>query len=41
MCETSYEKLQSYSGEKKIPCHYMDTDTFVLSINSSNVIKDP
>ena len=31
--ETFYDKLKSNFGEKNIKLHYMDTDSFVLSIN--------
>ena len=40
MYETYYDKLRSYFGETKIQLHYMDTDSFVLIIVTSNVIKD-
>ena len=40
MYESYYDKLHPYLGEKKKQSHYMDTDSFVLSINSSNIIKD-
>ena len=40
MNESYYDKLQPYFGEKIKQSHYMDTDSFVLSINSSNIIKD-
>ena len=40
MYESYYDKLQPYFGEKNKQSHYMDTDSFVLSINSSNIIKD-
>ena len=40
MYETYYDKLPPYFGEKIIELHYMDTDSFVLSIISSNIIKD-
>ena len=40
MFEAFFDKLQSYFGEKIIQIHYVDTDSFVLSIKSNNVIKD-
>ena len=40
MFETYYGKLQPYFGENIILLNYMDTDSLVLSINSSNIIKD-
>ena len=32
MYETYYDILQPYFGEKNIQLHYIDTDSFVLSI---------
>ena len=32
--ETYYDILQQYFGQKKIQLHYMDTDRFVLSVNT-------
>ena len=40
MYESYYDKLHLYLGEKNKQSHYMDTDSFVLSINSSIIIKD-
>ena len=40
MYETYYEKLQPYFGYENIQLHYMDTDSFVLSVNTQNIIKD-
>ena len=40
MYETYYDKLQPYFGQKNIQLHYMDTDSFVLSINTKDIIKD-
>ena len=40
MYETYYEKLQPYFGYENIQLHYMDTDSFVLSVNTKNIIKD-
>ena len=39
MCETDYDRLQPYFGEKHIQLHYMGFDSFVLSIFSSKIIK--
>ena len=39
MFEAFYAKLQPYFGEK-IELHYMDTDSFLLSINTNRIIKD-
>ena len=40
MYETHYDKLQPYFGREKIQLHYMDTDSFVLSVNTKDIIKD-
>ena len=40
MYETYYDILQPYFGEKIIQCHYMDCDSFVLSIETENIIND-
>ena len=40
MYETYYDKLQPYFGQENIQLHYMDTDCFVLSVNTKDVIKD-
>ena len=40
MYETYYDKLQPYFGQENIQLHYMDTDSFVLSVNTKNSIKD-
>ena len=40
MYETYYDTLQPYFGQKNIQLHYMDCDSFVLSIKSENIIKD-
>ena len=34
MYETYYDRLQHYFGQKNIQLHYIDTDCFVLSIDS-------
>ena len=33
MYETYYDKLQPYFGQENIQLHYMDTDSFILSVN--------
>ena len=38
--ETYYHKLQSYFGQENIKLHYMDTDSFVLSVNTKDIIID-
>ena len=40
MYETYYDKLQPFFGQVKIQLHYMDTDSFVLSVNTKDIIKD-
>ena len=40
MYETYYDKLQPYVGEKNLHVHYMDTDSFLLSVNTKDIIKD-
>ena len=40
MYETYYDKLQPYFGQENIQLHYMDCDSFILSITSENIIKD-
>ena len=40
MYETYYDKLQPYFGQEKFQLHYMDTDSFILSVNIKDIIKD-
>ena len=40
MYETYYDKLQPYFGQENIQCHYFDTDAFVLSLNTKDIIKN-
>ena len=40
MFETYYDKLQPYFGQKIIQLLYMDCDSFVLSIETQNIIPD-
>ena len=40
MYETYYDKLQPYFGEENIKLHYMDCDSFVLSIETQNEFND-
>ena len=40
MYETYYDKLQPYFRQENIQLHYMDTDSFVLSVNTNDIIKD-
>ena len=38
--ETYYDKLQPYFGQENIQLHYMDFDSFVLSVDTKDIIKD-
>ena len=38
--ETYYDKIQLYFARQNLQLLYMDTDSFLLSINSSTLIKD-
>ena len=38
--ETYYDKLQPFFGQENVHLHYMDTDSFVLSVNIKDIIKD-
>ena len=40
MYETYYDKLQPYFGQENIQLHYMDCDSFVMSIETQNIIND-
>ena len=40
MYETYYDILEPYFGQENIKLHYMDTDSFVLSVNTIDIIKD-
>ena len=40
MYETYYGKLQAYFVEKSMQLHYMDTDSFILSVNEKDIIKN-
>ena len=40
MYETYYDKLKPYFGQENIQLHYMDCDSFVLSIETENIIND-
>ena len=39
MYETYYDKLQPYFGHENIQLCYMDTDSFVISINNKTFSK--
>ena len=38
--ETYYDKLKPYFGQENIQLQYMDTDSFILSVNTKDIIKD-
>ena len=40
MYETYYDKLQPYFGQENIQLLYIDTDAFVLSVKTKDIIKD-
>ena len=40
MYETYYDILQPYFGQENIQLHCMATDSFVLSVNTKDIIKD-
>ena len=40
MYETYFDQIQPYFGQKNIQLHNIDTDSFVLSINTKDNIKD-
>ena len=40
MYETYYDKLQPYFGEKNLHLLYMHTDSFILSVNTKDIIRD-
>ena len=40
MYETYYDILQPYFGQENIQLHYMDTDSFIISVNTKDIIKD-
>ena len=40
MYETYYDKLQPYFKQDNLKLHYMDCDSFVLTIETQNIIND-
>ena len=38
--ETYYDIIQAYFGQKNLHLHYVDTDAFVLSLNTKDIIRD-
>ena len=39
MYETYYDKLQPYFGQENLHLHYMDTHSFVININTKDIIR--
>ena len=40
MYETNYDILQPFFGEKSLHLHYMVTDSFILRVNTKDIITD-
>ena len=40
MFETYFDKFQTYFKQENIQLHYMDTYSFVLSVNTKDIMKD-
>ena len=40
MYETFYVELQPHFGEKNLKLHFMNTDSFILSVKTENIIRD-
>ena len=40
MYETYYDKLQPCFGQENLQLHYVDSDAFVLSVPTNDIIKD-
>ena len=40
MYESYYDTLQPYFGQENLQLHYIDTDSFVLSIKTKDIIED-
>ena len=40
MYETYYDLLKPYFGHESIHLHYVDTDAFVLSLNTKDIFKE-
>ena len=38
--ELYYDDLQPFFGKKKLQLHYLDTDSFLLFVNTKDIIKD-
>ena len=40
MFEAYYDKLQPYFGQENLHLHFMDIESFVLSVNTKKIIKE-
>ena len=40
MYETYYDKIQPYFRQENIQLHHIDTDAFVLSVNTNDIIRE-
>ena len=40
MCETYYVILQPYFGKENIQSHYIDNNSFIISVNTKDLIKE-
>ena len=40
MYETYYDRLQQYFGQDKLQLHYMDCDSFILSMKTEKIIEN-
>ena len=40
MYETYYDKLQPYFGHETVQLNYIDTNAFVFSMNTKDIVKD-
>ena len=40
MYEAYYDKLQPYFGQESFRLHYVDTDSFVLSVNTKDIVRN-
>ena len=40
MYETYFDKVQPYFGQGKIQSHFMDTNSFVLTMKTEKIIED-
>ena len=40
MCGTYYEKIQPYFCQENLQLHYMDVESFGLSVNTKDIVKN-